>query len=470
MKIEINEIVSNYSEIKGVHTAAELFPLPSEDDFQALVTDIKNNGLLRPIMYTEDTHLLLDGRSRLMACNEAQVKPIWEQVDKNIVPYAFSCSMNLSRRHLTAGQKAIIGTDLISHFAKEAKERQLRTKENREKSCGGNISTTRTNMGKSRDKAAKAVGISGKSIDKATKIKEQVPELFEDVKNGKITLEFAYKEAVAVEKSKPIMVEQRPSKKEMCTIITHDGQKIDINRPLKPVFNKTNENVDWAEWTWNPVTGCLYSCDFCYAKDIANNKRTKHLFPLGFKPVFHEYRLEAPKNTPVNGRVFVCSMADLFGKWVPDEWIDKVINACMEAPEWEYMFLTKWPNRYKMLEQLPKAWFGASVIKQSDVDRVEREMQSFETNGIKWISLEPMLEPIKFNDLTWCDQVVIGSQTAANGQPAFAPDFDWVVDVVNQCREAGVPYYLKPNLMEISPGMKLPRDLTQLGMKNLIRG
>ena len=42
--------------------------------------------------------------------------------------------------------------------------------------------------------------------------------------------------------------------------------------------------------------------------------------------------------------------------------------------------------------------------------------------------------------------------------PAFAPQFDWVVDVVNQCRAAGVPYYLKANLAD-NPGMSLPKSL-----------
>jgi protein gp37 len=113
-----------------------------------------------------------------------------------------------------------------------------------------------------------------------------------------------------------------------------------------------------------------------------------------------------------------------------------------------------------MLAELPKAWFGASIIKQVDVARVEREMQSFTTTGVKWVSLEPMLEPITFNDLSWCDLVVIGAQTSTRQPtgfvPAFAPDFNWVMDVVSQCRAADVPYYLKPNLLT-APGMVLPK-------------
>ena len=87
-------------------------------------------------------------------------------------------------------------------------------------------------------------------------------------------------------------------------------------------------------------------------------------------------------------------------------------------------------------------------------------MTSFTAHAgiVRWISLEPMLESIKFNDLSWCDLVVIGAQTGTS-QPdgwyaPFAPKFEWVADVVQQCQEQGVPYYLKPNLVT-DPGMQM---------------
>ena len=100
----------------------------------------------------------------------------------------------------------------------------------------------------------------------------------------------------------------------------------------RPVFNKVNENIDWAKWSWNPVTGCEHGCKYCYARDIANR-----FYKNKFKPTFHKYRLAAPKNTtipktldkdPGRNKVFVCSMADLFGDWVPQGWIDNVLDVC----------------------------------------------------------------------------------------------------------------------------------------------
>lgn len=107
--------------------------------------------------------------------------------------------------------------------------------------------------------------------------------------------------------------------------IIEDGHRLFIKRDpgSKSYFNKTNESIDWADWTWNPVTGCKHACSYCYARDIANR-----FYSTKFEPTFYPDRLIAPFNTkvPVNAatdirakNVFVCSMADLFGRWVPED-------------------------------------------------------------------------------------------------------------------------------------------------------
>lgn len=256
---------------------------------------------------------------------------------------------------------------------------------------------------------------------------------------------------------------------ETVEIVTVAGKTKKIPKPKAVRFNKTNDSVDWARWTWNPVTGCHHGCEFCYARAIAHTSRMASVYPFKFEPAFHEYRLDAPKNTPVpdsdderDGRVFVGSMADLFGKWVPNEWIEKVFDACLASPKWTYLFLTTWPSRYSQMPLIEHAWYGASVVQQSDVKRIEAAMQKFDgKNIIRWVSLEPMLEPIEFTDLSWCDLVVIGGQTATmqptGPVPEFAPNFAWVSDVWQQCVEAGVACYLKENLRS-NPGMVFPKE------------
>ena len=93
----------------------------------------------------------------------------------------------------------------------------------------------------------------------------------------------------------------------------------------KSKFNPTNEQIDWASWSWNPVTGCLHGCPYCCARELAYRDSYKASYPIQFVPLFHHERLEAPINTkpgydrPQDSRVLVGSMTDLFGEWVPQE-------------------------------------------------------------------------------------------------------------------------------------------------------
>ena len=461
MSCNLTEVLLHYPEISGVHPACTAVPEISEEDRVVLEKDIAEKGLCHEIVLTHD-RLLLDGRNRLIACFNGSIEPRFKIVSDSVDPWEYSASENIARRHLTTFAKCAFGDAWREHEEAEAKKRQGARTDIKE-------TFPESLKGQTRDKIGERVGVSGKSMDKFRDIKEHAPD---DVKaeasKGSMSLEAAYKVARKQKQSFESHVDM--TEKETVPITTASGIESVIDKPKKSVFNKTNDSVDWASWTWNPVTGCNHGCKFCYAREIANSQRMKPYYPNGFEPTFHEYRLDAPKNTnrpdsndERDGRVFVCSMADLFGKWVPKDWIQRVFESCLASPEWEYMFLTKWPARYSQMPLIDSAWYGASVIQQSDVKRVESAMQQFsDANVVRWISMEPMLEPIVFNDISWCNLLVIGSQTSTNQPegfvPEFAPDFDWIVDVVNQCREQGVPYYLKENVGMSRPGMKLPKS------------
>ena len=184
--------------------------------------------------------------------------------------------------------------------------------------------------------------------------------------------------------------------------------------------------------------------------------------------MFHHERLDAPKNTPVpagasesDRRVFVCSMADLYGRWVPDEWISRVHQACIANPQWNYLMLTKFPARYLKLDLPPTAWLGTSVDTQDRVRIAETAFRQIDCVAVKWLSLEPLLAPLEFSDLSMFDWIVIGSQTQtvqpSGVVPAYPPPFEWVARLYFQAREAGCRVHLKPNLHS-SPGMALPDE------------
>ncbi len=105
--------------------------------------------------------------------------------------------------------------------------------------------------------------------------------------------------------------------------------------------------------TWNPVIGCLHNCKYCWARRLAETRLT-HMekYKDGFKPNLAEYELKKKFRKQY---VFACDMGDLFGDWVPRDWILKVIDAVKNSPSSYFLFLTKNPRRYfDILDALPK--------------------------------------------------------------------------------------------------------------------
>lgn len=159
-------------------------------------------------------------------------------------------------------------------------------------------------------------------------------------------------------------------------------------------------------------------------------------------------------------------MADLYGRWVPDEWIQRVHGACLASPQWDYIHLTKFPARYVGLDFPASSWVGTSVDEQKRVRIAEDAFRQIDDVRVKWLSLEPLKEPLEFTDLSMFDWIVIGAQTETHQPsgtvPAFAPPFEWVARIVAQAREAGCRVHLKPNLLGYTradrPGMQMPDE------------
>lgn len=183
----------------GVHPAADLFPMLDGDDLQALADDIAERGLLEPVWVLPDGRLL-DGRNRYAACVVAGVDPDTRTYVGDD-PVAFVVSLNIHRRHLTTGQKAMLALDVLAMYEAEAKvgrpskpkppdlfapesspeipaERQEFPKHKRE----------------STSKAATTVGTSGRAVGRAKRVAENAPDLAEKVKSGDLALDKAEKQ------------------------------------------------------------------------------------------------------------------------------------------------------------------------------------------------------------------------------------------------------------------------------------
>jgi protein gp37 len=183
-------------------------------------------------------------------------------------------------------------------------------------------------------------------------------------------------------------------------------------------LNKTK--IEWCDYTWNPVTGCLHGCPYCYAKKIAERFRGTKAWPNGFEPTLHPERSADPAKMKKSQTIFVCSMADLFGEWVSDLWIAQVMTACDAAPQHTYIFLTKNPKRYLTIPGKyfkKNRWFGATVTNSYDASQRIHWLKRVPTDNL-FISFEPLLERISPLDNlinTWkgpiIKQVIVGAQT-----------------------------------------------------------
>lgn len=466
-----------------VHPFADDFPLMEGEEFADLVQDVKKNGLREPILLTHDGRTLVDGRNRYRACEAAGVDPVFERLGSHYTePMILDliASKNLARRQLNAGQRAFLGLRYLERYeaATMKAETERKTKpapwetDKREDSNATTADLQESRYERqSAARAAKAVGASGRAVQQAKTVARDAPDLAEQVKTGRVSLDAAYREARERAKTTPRPDPAPKPGPVTLTLYTHKGEPVQYPKPAsRATFNETKgDGISWAAWSWNPVTGCLHGCDYCYARAIAH--RYPDAYPVGFTPLFHEERLDAPSNTtipeqhrdnPAYRRVFVCSMADLYGRWVPDEWINKVHDSMLAAPQWQYILLTKFPARYVGLDIPPKAWVGTSVDEQKRVRIAQDAMAKLDGGMVKWLSLEPLREPLEFDDLSMFDWVVIGAQTETyqpdGTVPAFAPQFEWVARLVAQAREAGCKVHLKPNLVNGRPGMALPDE------------
>ena len=238
--------------------------------------------------------------------------------------------------------------------------------------------------------------------------------------------------------------------------------------------------IEWCDYTWNPVTGCLHNCDYCYAKRIAERfKRSdsnyqylwkqkcyKSLdgnpFPVGFEPTFYPNRLNEPANTKKPSKIFVCSMADLFGDWVPTEWQLEVYKACGKADWHKYMFLTKNPKAYSKvfyrseLDYRYNFWLGTTVTDDKSFN--EKGYELFVATGLdqerhahRFLSIEPLLGEITdkvLRNIQLIDWAIIGAETG-NSKGKVVPKREWVESMVEQCKAASIPVFMKNSLKDL---------------------
>ena len=83
-------------------------------------------------------------------------------------------------------------------------------------------------------------------------------------------------------------------------------------------------------------------------------------------------------------------------------------------------------------------WMGVTVENGDYVQRIDclRKTEAY----VKFLSIEPLLGPIGTINLDGIDWVIVGGESGPGARPM---DPAWVIDIRDQCRMAGVPFFFK---------------------------
>lgn len=159
--------------------------------------------------------------------------------------------------------------------------------------------------------------------------------------------------------------------------------------------------IDWCDMSWNPVTGCLHDCPYCYARRVAT-RFGAHLAPLSGK------------------QTAVLDEPDYFMQGAQE----------VRRSPFHFDFLPTF-HRYRL----------------GGPGRKTRPRNIFVKT---FLSIEPLLEPFGESEYSarMVDWAIIGAETG-NRREKVTPQREWVVDLVQSFQLADVPVFMKRNLADV---------------------
>jgi protein gp37 len=163
----------------------------------------------------------------------------------------------------------------------------------------------------------------------------------------------------------------------------------------------------------------------------------------GFKLSILPERLQQPLQRRKSTMYFVNSMSDLFQDEIPEEFIDQVMDVIKVTPHHTYQILTKRSDNMRVYfseRTVPdNAWLGVSVEdKKYGKPRIS-DLLAIKAKT-RFLSIEPLLEDLGKIRLRGIHWVIVGGESGFGARPMKE---EWVINVRDQCLEAGVDFFFK---------------------------
>ena len=157
-------------------------------------------------------------------------------------------------------------------------------------------------------------------------------------------------------------------------------------------------------------------------------------------------------------KIFVGSSTDMWGDWVPSEFIYMVLEVAGSHPEHIFQFLTKNPSRYYKFRPLRNAWYGTTVdgTMKTAFNHAALVMSVDIPKERRFVSFEPLLRPVMLGTFSYgIGWIIIGADSRRG---AKKPRNEWASSLIEQARKLNIPVWVKDNYKYHSRIKEFPGD------------